>query len=470
MRSSTIATILAAVLPLALPATLGAAVEKPNFVIIFCDDMGYGDLACYGHQKVKTPNLDKMAAEGQRWTDFYAAAPVCTPSRTAILTGRLPVRSGMCSAKNRVLFGDSLGGLPASEITIARALKGLGYDTMAIGKWHLGHLPQYLPTSHGFDHYFGIPYSNDMDKVGKGDHITLAEAGNHEAYNVPLMRDTEIIERPANQHTITRRYAEEAAAFLRSRQPAKPFFLYLAHNMPHVPLFRDKPFVDKSAGGFYGDVIEEIDWSVGQVLGVLKEKGLDQDTLVFFSSDNGPWLIFKHHGGSAGPLRDGKGCTYDGGMRVPGIFSWPGTIRPAVVRDIGSTLDIFPTFLALADGRLPVDRTYDGFDLRPALLDGKPSPRQDMPFYRDDTLYAWRHGDFKAHFTTQGAYGEDAKRRESHDPPLLHNLRADIAEQADIAQRHPDIIAKIGTLAEAHRTSVQPVENQLDKRDKKKSP
>lgn len=464
-----VATVLA-LLPLLIPcAPLPAAPGNPNFVIIFCDDMGYGDAACYGHEKIKTPHLDRMAAEGQRWTDFYAAAPVCTPSRTAILTGRLPVRSGMCSARNRVLFPDSLGGLPASEITLARALKGLGYDTMAIGKWHLGHLPPYLPTSHGFDHYFGIPYSNDMDKVGKGDNIELAEAGNHEAYNVPIMRDTEIVERPANQHTITRRYAEEAVTFLRARQPGKPFFLYLAHNMPHVPLFRGKPFENKSAGGFYGDVIEEIDWSVGQVLGALKDKGMDRDTLVFFSSDNGPWLIFKHHGGSAGPLRDGKGCTYDGGMRVPGIFRWPGKIQPAVVRDIGSTLDIFPTFLALAGGDLPGDRTYDGLDLRAPLLEGKSSPRQDMPFYRDDTLYAWRHGDFKAHFTTQGAYGADAKNRTDHDPPLLHNLRDDVAEQTDLSAKYPDILAKIRALADAHRASVTPVENQLDKRQTKKA-
>ncbi|MCC6354794.1 MAG: sulfatase [Verrucomicrobiae bacterium] len=459
-----------AAIALLLPANpLPAAPAKPNFVIIFCDDMGYGDLACYGHEKIKTPHLDRMAAEGQRWTDFYAAAPVCTPSRTAILTGRLPVRSGMCSAKTRVLFPDSLGGLPPSEITLARALKDLGYDTMAIGKWHLGHLPPHLPTSHGFDHYFGIPYSNDMDKVGKGDHIELAEAGNHQAYNVPLMRDAEIIERPANQHTITRRYAEEAARFLRAREPDRPFFLYLAHNMPHVPLFRDAPFAGKSAAGFYGDVIEEIDWSVGQVLAALKDRGLDRNTLVFFSSDNGPWLIFKHHGGSAGPLRDGKGCTFDGGMRVPGIFRWTGAIRPAVVRDIGSTLDIFPTFLALAGGRLPTDRPYDGFDLRRTLLEGEPSPRQDMPFYRDDTLYAWRHGDFKAHFATQGAYGADAKNRQAHDPPLLHNLRDDIAEQTDIGANHPDILAKIRALADAHRASVQPVENQLEKRARKKT-
>lgn len=466
MKSPT-ARFLTSLLALLASHALPAATQKPNFVIIFCDDMGYGDAACYGHEKIKTPHLDRMAAEGQRWTDFYAAAPVCTPSRTAILTGRLPIRSGMCSARNRVLFPDSLGGLPASEITLARALKERGYDTMAIGKWHLGHLPQYLPTAHGFDHYFGIPYSNDMDKVGKGDNIELAEAGDYEAYNVPLMRDTEIVARPANQHTITRRYAEEAVTFLRARQPGKPFFLYLAHNMPHVPLFRDKPFAGKSAGGFYGDVIEEIDWSVGQVLGALKDKGMDEDTLVFFSSDNGPWLIFKHHGGSAGPLRDGKGCTYDGGMRVPGIFRWPGKIQPAVVHHIGSTLDIFPTFFALAGGSLPAGRPYDGFDLRPALIEGKPSPRQDMPFYRDDTLYAWRHGDFKAHFTTQGAYGADARNRTDHDPPLLHNLRDDVAEQTDLSAKYPDILAKIRALADAHRASVTPVENQLDKRQKK---
>ncbi|MCB1079642.1 MAG: sulfatase-like hydrolase/transferase, partial [Verrucomicrobiae bacterium] len=259
-----------------------AADSKPNFIVIFCDDMGYGDLSTFGHPSIQTPNLDRMAMEGQKWTNFYVAACVCTPSRAGLLTGRYPIRNGMTSDKRVVLFPDSTGGLPKSEITIASALKPLGYRTAAIGKWHLGHLPEFLPTSHGFDSYFGIPYSNDMDKVEKTDHITLAEQERYLAYNVPLMRDTEIVERPADQRTITRRYTEEALKKIRDFK-GDPFFIYLAHNLPHVPLFRGADYKGHSAAGIYGDVIEEIDWSVGQILDTLKAEALAENTLVVFT-------------------------------------------------------------------------------------------------------------------------------------------------------------------------------------------
>ncbi len=281
----------------------GGANKRPNFIIIFCDDMGYGDLTCYGHPTIRTPNLDKMAVEGQKWTNFYAGASVCTPSRAALLTGRLPIRSGMCSDRRRVLFPDSAGGLPKSEVTIAEALKGEGYATACIGKWHLGHLKQYLPTNNGFDSYFGIPYSNDMDRIGGQGRQAFLEPKT-EYFNVPLMRDEEIIERPADQNTIIKRYTEEAVKFVR-KSKNKPFFLYLAHNLPHVPLFVSQKFRDKSLRGLYGDVIEEIDFGVGQILSTLRREGLAENTFVVFTSDNGPWLIFNEHGGSAGLLREG---------------------------------------------------------------------------------------------------------------------------------------------------------------------
>ncbi|MCK4991137.1 MAG: sulfatase-like hydrolase/transferase, partial [Bacteroidales bacterium] len=239
---------------------------QPNIVIIFCDDLGYGDLGTFGHPTIRTPNLDKMAEEGQKWTNFYVGASVCTPSRAALITGRLPIRSGMCGNR-RVLFPNSIGGLQDSEITIAEALKTRGYSTACVGKWHLGHLPEYLPTNHGFDSYFGIPYSNDMDRVkidvwnNKGDNLKEPE---YMRWNVPLMRNEEIIERPAVQTTITKRYTEESVKLIRENKD-QPFFLYLAHNLPHIPLFTSEAFQDTSLRGLYGDVIEEIDWSVGQV-------------------------------------------------------------------------------------------------------------------------------------------------------------------------------------------------------------
>jgi arylsulfatase A len=442
----------------------GRASKKPNFIIIFCDDMGYGDLSCFGHPTIRTPNLDKMAAEGQRWTNFYVGASVCTPSRAALLTGRLPIRSGMCDDNRRVLFPDSAGGLPQSEVTIAEALKTEGYATACVGKWHLGHLPQYLPTSNGFDSYFGIPYSNDMDRIAGEGRQALLEP-KVEYFNVPLMRDEEIIERPADQTTITKRYAQEAVKFI-EKSKNKPFFLYLAHNLPHVPLFVSQKFKGRSLRGLYGDVVEEIDWGVGQILETLRQQGLAENTFVVFTSDNGPWLIFNEHGGSAGLLRDGKGCTFEGGMREPCVMWWPGKIKPGLVNDMGATMDLYTTILTLAGAKVPDDRVVDGLDLSPALFGTGPSPRKTMFYYRGAKLYAVRKGHYKAHFMTKPAYGSGAEKM--HDPPLLYHLGHDPSEKYDISKDHPEVIEDIRKEVALHLANLTPGEDQLAKRIEKK--
>jgi arylsulfatase A-like enzyme len=439
--------------------------RPPNFVVIFCDDLGYGDIGSFGNPTIRTPQLDRMAAEGQRWTSFYAADSVCTPSRAALLTGRLPIRTGMFSDTRRVLFPDSADGLPQSEITIAELLKTRGYATAAIGKWHLGWQPEFLPMKQGFDSYFGIPYSNDMDWTGGN--VPAAERRQRmmnpkiEYWNVPLMRNEQIVERPADQTTITQRYTDEAIKFIRANK-SKPFFLYLAHSMPHMPLFRSKKFENKSARGLYGDVIEELDANVGRVLDTLRQLKLDRNTLVIFTSDNGPWALFDEQGGSAGLLRGAKGGTYEGGMREPTIFWRPGTIKPGVVMDIGSTLDLLQTFCAMAGVPAPSDRVLDGYDLSAALLGKGRSPRQTMFYWRGSKLYAVRHGAFKAHFITQSEYGGEAAA--PHSTPELYNLDIDPSEKWNIAAKHPEVIAEMRRLAEEHKKSIPPVENHLDKR------
>ena len=433
-------------------------IAPPNIIVIFCDDLGYGDLGVFGHPTIRTPNLDRMASEGRKWTSFYSACSVCTPSRAALLTGRLPIRSGMCSDKNRVLFPNSTGGLPSSEITLAEALKRAGYATACIGKWHLGHHPQHLPTRHGFDSYFGLPYSNDMDGLGVKGGYTDPKS---EYWNVPLMRNEEIIERPTAQETLTRRYTQEATAFIAGHKN-KPFFLYLAHTFPHVPLFRGEAFAGRSRRGLYGDVIEEIDWSTGRILETLREQGLDRRTLVVFTSDNGPWLSYHLQGGSAGLLRGGKGSTFEGGMREPTLFWYPGRIQQGVEMGLGSTLDIFPTACALAGIEVPVDRPMDGYDLSPALYSDAPSPRDLMFFYRGTRIFAVRKGPYKAHFISRSGYGPD--KEVFHDPPLLYNLDSDPSEKFDIAEKYPEIIIDILGEVERHRETIVPVKNQLDER------
>ena len=461
-------TILRSLIALCLLSSLAfsqANKRPPNIVVILCDDLGYGDVGAFGNPTIRTPNLDRMAAEGQRWTSFYAADSVCTPSRAALLTGRLPIRTGMFSDTRRVLFPDSADGLPQSEITIAELLKTRGYVTAAIGKWHLGWQPEFLPMKQGFDSYYGIPYSNDMDAMfrpnSRDEYVSFMKNPKLEYWNVPLMRNEKVIERPADQTTITQRYTDEAIKFINANKN-KPFFVYLAHSMPHMPLFRSNKFENKSARGLYGDVVEELDANVGRLLDTLRRLKLERDTLVVFTSDNGPWALFNEQGGSAGLLRGAKGGTYEGGMREPTIFWRPGAIKPGVVTDIGATLDLLPTFCALAGVEVPTDRVLDGYDLSGALLGKVRSPRQMMPYWRGSKLYALRSGSFKAHFITQSEYGGEAAV--THDTPELYNLDHDPSEKWNIAAKHPEVIAEIRRLAEEHKKAIPPVENHLDKR------
>jgi arylsulfatase A len=445
---------------LSLASVTVTAAEGPNFVVIFADDLGYGDLACYGHPTIRTPNLDRMAREGMRFTQFYSAAEVCTPSRAALLTGRLPPRNGMCSGKRRVLFPGSKGGLPADEITIAELLKSKGYATACIGKWHLGHLPPFLPGKQGFDYYIGIPYSNDMDRVPSAPMGRAAFlAPKTEYWNVPLIRNSEEIERPADQHTVTRRYADEASRFIREHKD-QPFFVYLPHTMPHVPLFASDEFAAKSRRGLFGDVVEELDKAVGTVLQTLREEKLAEKTLVIFTSDNGPWLTQGEQGGSAGLLRDGKGSTWEGGMREPAIAWRPGTVPAGVVSaELASTLDLLPTFCALASAELPKERTLDGYDMSAALKGGR-GARNEMFYYRAYELMAARSGPWKAHFQTQTGYGQP--QAEKHDPPLLFNLEVDPGENFNVAARHPEVIKEIKAVVEKHRAGMKVAASQLE--------
>jgi len=420
-----------AVLSSSLHSAFADAKRPPNIVILYADDIGYGDLGCYGHPTIHTPELDRMAAEGMKFTQFYSASPVCSPSRAALLTGRLPIRTGI----NRVFNPKSTGGIQANEVTIADALRKKGYATTCIGKWHLGHLQPYRPLRHGFDHYYGLLYSNDMTPVG-------------------LFRDDTEIENPIQQETLTERYTEEALRFIREHGH-KPFFLYLPYTMPHVPLAASPKFAGRSKRGLYGDVVETIDWSAGQILKALRDGKLADKTFVFFSSDNGPWLSRGLDGGSAGLLRQGKGSTWEGGVREPGIAWWPGKINAGVVSsELAATMDLFTTSLQLAGAEVPADRTIDGKSMLPLLFNTGPGERQFIHYYIDGKLTAIRKGPCKAHFLTQVEFG--GKIREMHDPPLLFNLEEDPSERHEVGKEHPEIVNDLIVEADKHKREARP--------------
>lgn len=410
--------------------------RTPNVIVIFCDDLGYGDLGCYGSQKHRTPNLDAAAASGMKFTSFYSAAPVCTPSRAALLTGCYPRRVNLDFGWDFLVLcpGDPKG-LNPDEFTIAELLRARGYATACIGKWHLGDQLEFLPTRQGFDSYFGIPYSNDQGTRSGKDWPAM-----------PLMRNDQVIEAPAVQDSLTRRYTEAAIEFLQEYRD-RPFFLYLPHTFPHDPLHASARFRGKSDNGIYGDAVEEIDWSTGEILKELEKLGLDRQTLVVFTSDNG---AAHNYGGSNLPLRGHKASTWEGGMRVPCIMRWPGTIPAGATRDeLVTTMDLLPTFATLAGAKMPADRAMDGKDVGP-LLRGEAntnSPHDCFYYYRARDLQAVRAGKWKLHVSTTS----------DSDPftaSALYDLNADISETNDLAAAHPEITEELLALAEQSRTDL----------------
>ncbi len=450
-------------------ATKNDESRPPNFIVLFADDLGYGDLSCYGSDTIATPEIDLMAAEGMRLTSFYASAPFCSPSRASILTGRYPLRAGVPA----VLFPHENTGLPPSEITIAEQLKQAGYATLCIGKWHLGTPLPLRPHRQGFDAFYGLPHSNDSEwPPGEPFRAQFSRAP------LPLMSNDAILEAPVYQETLTERYTERAIEFiLRNRN--RPFFLYLPHTFPHTPLYASERFRGKSQGGLYGDAVETLDWSTGRILDTLRKTGLDENTLVVFTSDNGPSPGGKNSrfgerggGGSAGPLRGHKGQTFEGGMRVPGIFWWPGRI-PAGGESgaVTSILDLFPTVCALAGQAPPENVTIDGKDLMP-LLSGETGdgPNDLFCYYFGNQLQAVRSGPWKLFLQidefpkkrTQSLWydlDESGKLFERHHrlwpKPELYNLEKDIGETKDVAKDHPDIVARLTQEAAAFDAALQ---------------
>ncbi len=421
-------------------ATLFGA-SRPNFIVVFADDLGYGDLGCFGSKQIRTPNLDQMAAEGVKLTSFYAA-PICTPARAMLLTGRYAIRSGLI----RVLHPGEDFGIPDSEITLAQALKEQGYATGIIGKWHLGSRKRYRPIHHGFDYYFGLLYSHDMSLLPPNMH------------RLRLYRNDKAIEWPVDLNTLTQRYIAESKAFI-ERNGDRPFFLYLAHSMPHVPPRASEAFRGKSARGIYGDSVEEIDWGMGEIFAELRKRGVDNNTLVVFISDNGPALGKGVYGGSADDLRGGKHTTWEGGVRVPFIARWPGHIPPGLVNNgIASVLDIFPTFVELAGGQVPSDRPIDGKNILPMLEGEADSPHSTFVYYDGTRINAIRSGDWKLHFfiveTTRLPLHEVKKCK----PPQLYNLATDVEERHNVAKDHPDVVARLSAEAEQFRKYVVPGE------------
>jgi arylsulfatase A-like enzyme len=424
--------------------------RPPNVVIVFADDLGYGDVGCYGAKGYETPHIDRRAAEGVRFTDFYAAQAVCSASRVALLTGRYPNRVGILGA----LGPGAKNGIRPDELTLGELFKSRGYATAIYGKWHLGDHDPHLPTDNGFDDYFGLPYSNDMWPR----HPT-----NKSFPPLPLMEGKKRIQIDPDQRNLTTWYTERAVSFIKKNKE-RPFFLYLPHSMPHVPLFVSDKFQGKTTRGLYGDVIAEIDWSVGQVMEALRRNGLDDNTLVMFSSDNGPWLSYGDHAGSAGPLREGKATTFEGGVRVPAVFRLPGRIKPgSICREPAMTIDVLPTLAKLVGAELPAGHVVDGKDVW-ALISGEPgaaTPHKALYFYWGKHLQAVRSGRWKLHFPHAYPARTDETRNAKAGMPeqyaqkriglSLFDLENDVGETMDVASEHPAVVRRLTELAEVAR-------------------
>jgi len=472
-----------------------AAPTRPNIVVLVADDLGWGDLGSYGHPVFRTPNLDRMAAEGQRWTNFYVSSPVCSPSRGAMLTGRVETRTGLYGVVNTVQIEDDPYGFPDRETTVASLLRDAGYATALFGKWHLGDAPRAYPTRHGFDSWWGTPMSNDAYFIGGVSTSELRRryaAGESplalfslyyeqatasfrhprsEYWNLPLIRSEriakaggagyrdEVIERPIDQRQYNRRLTDQVVGFVGGKHD-KPFLAWVGYEKPHLPHLPAPEFAGSSKGGPVGDAIAELDHSVGRVLDALRRSGNAKDTVVVFVSDNGPWILYEDMVGSAGILRDGKASTYEGGARVPALFWWPGTIRPAVVDGIGATYDFLPTLVALAGARLP-DAAIDGVDLGPALRGRAPSARQVLPYYYKGRLQAWRDGDWKLNlYETSGRPGGPQRKL---DKPTLYHLGRDPAEKYDQAAAEPAIAERLARAALAFEASIARAEPEFDR-------
>lgn len=426
-----------------LKAALPAA-ERPNFVLIFVDDLGYADIGPFGSTIHRTPYLDRMATEGRKLTSFYVTANVCTPSRSSLMTGSYPRRVGLGENEKGgwVLFPGNQEGLHPDEITVAEVLKAVGYKTAIVGKWHLGDQREFLPTRQGFDSYFGIPFSNDMGHDSRKQPYRYPP--------LPLLQDERVLEEEPDQRLITKRYTEEALSFIEANREG-PFFLFLAHTMPHWPQYSSERFAGKSGNGAWGDAVEEIDWSTGQIMAKLEELGIDENTLVIFTSDNGGAT---RHGASNGPLQGGKGTTWEGGHRVCFVARWPGRIPAGTASDeLAISVDILPTFAALADGSVPTDRVIDGKDIRPLLFSEAPEPTPHVAYfyYFMTHLNAVRSGRWKLHVARMGG------RYPDYEPnPLteLYDLHTDIGETRDVSAKYPQVVARLRALAEVARADL----------------
>jgi len=443
---------IAALTTLSLSNALSADVHtRPNVVLIYPDDQGYGDLGCFGSPNIRTPNIDRLASEGVRLTDFYVAQAVCTSSRAALLTGCYSNRIGLTGA----LGPKAQHGINDNETTLAELLKGHGYATAIYGKWHLGHLPKFLPTRHGFDDYFGLPYSNDMWPF---------HPGAPKAYPpLPLIANDRVTELNPDQSKLTTQYTERAVKFIEDHAKS-PFFVYVPHSMPHVPLHVSDKRKSKSNAGLYGDVIEEIDWSVGQITDALQRTGVAENTLVIFATDNGPWLSYGNHAGSAGKFREGKATAFEGGVRVPCIMRLPGRIAAgSVVHEPVMTIDILPTIAELVGATLPQQPKIDGRSIWP-LLTGKPDARnahEVLYFYWINELHALRSGPWKLHMPHRythlvegGADGKPGKLVDESIELSLYNLENDPSETRNVAEDHPDVVERMLKYADQARTDL----------------